>query len=69
MIWGGICMCLAAPTSYGGFLAVRFFLGAAEGAVSPAFITITSLWYKKSEHALRIGYVNLQLIIIINHSH
>jgi MFS family permease len=48
-------MCLAAPTTYGGFLAVRFFLGAAEGAVSPAFITITSLWYKKSEHALRIG--------------
>ncbi|EFQ88421.1 hypothetical protein PTT_15706 [Pyrenophora teres f. teres 0-1] len=38
-----------------GFLAVRFFLGAAEGAVSPAFITITSIWYKKSEHALRIG--------------
>jgi len=39
-------MCLAAPSTYGGFLAVRFFLGAAEGAVSPAFITITSLWCK-----------------------
>lgn len=50
-------MCLAAPTTYSGFLAVRFFLGFAEGAVSPAFITITSIWYKKSEHALRIGFV------------
>lgn len=50
-------MCLAAPKTYHQFLAVRFFLGAAEGAVSPAFITITSIWYKKSEHALRIGYV------------
>lgn len=48
-------MCLAAPKTYGQFLAVRFFLGVAEGAVSPAFITITSLWYKKSEHPLRIG--------------
>ncbi|CAG8950023.1 hypothetical protein HYFRA_00004357 [Hymenoscyphus fraxineus] len=55
IIWGGVCMCLAAPTTYSGFLAVRVFLGFAEGAVSPAFITITSIWYKKSEHPLRIG--------------
>ncbi|PVH70980.1 membrane transporter [Cadophora sp. DSE1049] len=55
VVWGAVCMCLAAPKTYGEFLAVRFFLGAAEGAVSPAFITITSIWYKKSEHALRIG--------------
>lgn len=55
MVWGCVCMCLAAPKTYHQFLAVRFFLGAAEGAVSPAFITITSIWYKKSEHALRIG--------------
>ncbi|OJJ42166.1 hypothetical protein ASPZODRAFT_77557 [Penicilliopsis zonata CBS 506.65] len=55
VIWGGICMCLAAPKTYGQFLAVRFLLGVSEGAVSPAFITITSIWYKKSEHPLRIG--------------
>ncbi|KAH6882355.1 membrane transporter [Alternaria rosae] len=55
VVWGAVCMCLAAPKTYHQFLAVRFFLGAAEGAVSPAFITITSIWYKKSEHALRIG--------------
>ncbi|TVY44091.1 putative transporter [Lachnellula occidentalis] len=55
IVWGAICMCLAAPTTYGGFLAVRFCLGMAEGAVSPAFITITSMWYKKNEHPLRIG--------------
>lgn len=50
-------MCLAAPKTYGGFLVARFFLGVTEGAVSPAFITITSIWYKKSEHPLRIGYL------------
>ena len=51
-------MCLAAPQTFHQFLVVRLFLGIAEGAVSPAFITITSIWYKKSEHPLRIAYVN-----------
>lgn len=46
-------MCLAAPTNYAGFATVRFLLGFAEGAVSPAFITITSIWYRSNEHALR----------------
>ncbi|KAK2035597.1 major facilitator superfamily transporter, partial [Colletotrichum zoysiae] len=53
VIWGMICMCLAAPKNYAGFAAVRFLLGFAEGAVSPAFITITSIWYRSNEHALR----------------
>ncbi|GKT56054.1 pantothenate transporter [Colletotrichum tofieldiae] len=53
VIWGIICMCLAAPNNYAGFAAVRFLLGFAEGAVSPAFITITSIWYRSNEHALR----------------
>lgn len=48
-------MCLAAPNNFAGFAAVRCLLGFAEGAVSPAFITITSLWYKKEEHPLRVG--------------
>ncbi|CZT18353.1 uncharacterized protein RCC_04197 [Ramularia collo-cygni] len=46
-------MCLAAPTNFAGFAAIRFLLGFAEGAVSPSFITITSVWYRKSEHATR----------------
>ncbi|KAK1963019.1 major facilitator superfamily transporter [Colletotrichum sublineola] len=53
VIWGMICMCLAAPNNYAGFAAVRFLLGFAEGAVSPAFITITGIWYRSNEHALR----------------
>lgn len=48
-------MCLAAPANFAGFAAVRFLLGFAEGAVSPAFVTITSIWYRKSEHPLRIA--------------
>jgi hypothetical protein len=36
-------------------MGVRFVLGITEGAVSPAFVTLTSIWYKKQEHPLRIG--------------
>lgn len=46
-------MCLAAPTNFSGFFAVRFLLGFSEGAVSPAFVTITSIWYRKKEHTVR----------------
>ncbi|KAF2725960.1 major facilitator superfamily transporter [Polychaeton citri CBS 116435] len=53
VIWGIICMCLAAPQNFAGFATVRFLLGFAEGAVSPAFVSITSFWYRKDEHAVR----------------
>ncbi|CDM31930.1 hypothetical protein DTO013E5_1837 [Penicillium roqueforti] len=55
ILWGGVCMCLAGATTFSSFMGVRFALGLAEGAVSPAFVTLTSLWYKKSEHPMRIG--------------
>ncbi|CAI7657862.1 unnamed protein product [Penicillium discolor] len=55
ILWGGTCMCLAAPTTFAGFGAVRFLLGATEGAVSPAFVTITSMWYRRDEHSTRVG--------------
>ncbi|KAL4809557.1 major facilitator superfamily domain-containing protein [Aspergillus unguis] len=53
ILWGITCTCLAAPQNYAGFAAVRFLLGFTEGAVSPAFVTITSIWYRKHEHASR----------------
>jgi MFS family permease len=46
-------MCLAAPQNFAGFATVRFLLGFAEGAVSPSFITMTAIWYRKSEHTSR----------------
>ncbi|KAJ3523390.1 hypothetical protein NM208_g12472 [Fusarium decemcellulare] len=54
-ISGIIAGALAAPGSFGGFTAVRFLLGFAEGAVQPAFVIITSTWYKKSEHSFRVA--------------
>ncbi|KAH6957749.1 membrane transporter [Ilyonectria sp. MPI-CAGE-AT-0026] len=55
IVWGIVCMCLAAAPSYKAFLGVRFALGFAEGAVSPAFVSLTSIWYTRKEHPLRIG--------------
>ncbi|KAF9888053.1 hypothetical protein FE257_009318 [Aspergillus nanangensis] len=55
IVWGGVCMCLATATTFPSFMGVRFCLGLTEGAVSPAFVTLTSIWYKKKEHPLRIG--------------
>ena len=63
VLWGIVCMCLAAPKSFAGFAAVRFLLGFTEGAVSPAFVTITSIWYQKSEHATRTGYVPIAQLV------
>ncbi|VEU24378.1 DEKNAAC105537 [Brettanomyces naardenensis] len=51
--WAAACMCLAAPKNFAGFLAVRAVLGFCEGCVSPSFVIVTSLYYKKSEHSLR----------------
>lgn len=53
IVWGIVCMCLAAPKNFAGFATVRFLLGFSEGAVSPAFVTITSIWYRKKEHNVR----------------
>ncbi|CAG9951297.1 unnamed protein product [Clonostachys rosea f. rosea IK726] len=53
IIWGLLAGALASPNNFGGFTAVRTLLGFAEGAVTPAFVIITSMWYKKSEHAIR----------------
>lgn len=53
--WGICEMCFAASTNFGGIATARFFLGFCEGAVSPGFVVITSNWYKRQEHAIRIA--------------
>ncbi|KAF2165736.1 hypothetical protein M409DRAFT_67092 [Zasmidium cellare ATCC 36951] len=55
IIWGSAEMCLAAAKDFNSLAAARFFLGFAEGAVAPSFMIITSNWYKRSEHPLRVA--------------
>lgn len=49
-----ICHVLA--VNYAGLLSVRFFLGALEATVTPAFVILTSIWYKQNEQAQRMGF-------------
>ncbi|PSK39940.1 hypothetical protein C7M61_001751 [Candidozyma pseudohaemuli] len=52
IIWGIILMLHAVP-NYAGFVALRTLLGAFESSVTPAFVIVTSQWYRKDEVFLR----------------
>lgn len=55
ILWGATLACFAAVKDFGGAVAVRFFLGATEAAVTPGFALITSQWYTKAEQGMRVG--------------
>ena len=46
---------MAAVKNYSGALAVRFFLGVFEAAVTPGFALFSSQWYTKKEQGTRVG--------------
>lgn len=52
VIWGTL-LCLHSVPQYAGFITLRTLLGAFESAVTPAFIVLTSQWYKKEEQFIR----------------
>lgn len=53
VIWGIISAATSAVTSYGGLLAIRFFLGFVEAAFFPGCLYYLSCWYVRSELGLR----------------
>lgn len=48
-------MSLAGANSFATIAGTRFLLGFTEGAVSPSFMIITSNWYRRREHPMRIA--------------
>lgn len=52
VIWG-VILCLHAVPQYAGFIALRTLLGMFESAVTPAFVILTSQWYRAEEQFLR----------------
>ena len=52
-IWGTISAATAGTQSYGGLIAVRFFLGIAETAYFPGCLLFLSCWYTRKELAFR----------------
>ncbi|PWN47045.1 MFS general substrate transporter [Violaceomyces palustris] len=55
VLWGSILLITPAITHWKGLVAQRFFLGFVESAVSPGFVLITRMWYKRDEQPVRLG--------------
>jgi ACS family allantoate permease-like MFS transporter len=52
-MWGIVLSCFAAVENYAGAIAIRFFLGVFEAAVTPGFALFTSQWYTRKEQGTR----------------
>ncbi|SCW02225.1 LAFE_0F01728g1_1 [Lachancea fermentati] len=53
ILWGFVLCMTSIPKTYAGFIATRTVLGVLESAVTPAFMLLTSQWYKREEQLLR----------------
>ncbi|KAI1323394.1 MFS general substrate transporter [Xylariaceae sp. FL0255] len=56
--WGTVEALLAACTRFPSLVTLRFFLGAFESLIAPSCITITQMWWRRSEQTLRTSYWN-----------
>ncbi|KAJ7047120.1 major facilitator superfamily domain-containing protein [Mycena alexandri] len=55
-VWAVALMCHAACKSFGALFAVRFIMGLCEGAITPGFMIVTSMFYTREEQNKRVGY-------------
>lgn len=53
VLWGGICACTAAVTTYKGLYVQRFFLGFMESIIPSGFSVIISCFYRQEEQIMR----------------
>ncbi|KXJ87208.1 major facilitator superfamily domain-containing protein [Microdochium bolleyi] len=53
--WGSIMLITVACKDFPGMAACRFFLGAFEAVITPAFMLIVAHWYKRDEQPARAG--------------
>ncbi|KAK9898018.1 MFS general substrate transporter [Cystobasidium minutum MCA 4210] len=53
--WGVSLSCMAGSHNFGALAACRFFLGGFEATIGPALMLVTTTWYKRREHSLRVG--------------
>lgn len=54
--WGTVLACTAACTSFAGLVTVRTLLGLFESVCQPAFVVLSSTWYRREEQAARVTY-------------
>lgn len=55
IVWGVISAATAGARSYGGLIAIRFFLGFVEAAYFPGCLFFLSSWYTRKELGFRIA--------------
>ncbi|KAI0033800.1 MFS general substrate transporter [Vararia minispora EC-137] len=53
--WGTVLACTAACTNFTGLVVVRTLLGIFECVCQPAFVFLSTMWYKRDEQAFIIG--------------
>jgi hypothetical protein len=56
MLWGAVLAMHAACKSFTSILVARTFLGIFEAVCQPAFLTMSSMWYKRDEQASIVTY-------------
>ncbi|KAH7078519.1 major facilitator superfamily domain-containing protein [Paraphoma chrysanthemicola] len=56
LLWSTTLCCHAACFSFPALITVRTFLGIFEAVCQPAFLIMSSIWYKRSEQAAVINY-------------
>ncbi|THW92068.1 MFS transporter [Aureobasidium pullulans] len=56
IIWGAVLACHAAATDFKTLVICRTFLGIFEAVCQPAFLILSSLWYKRDEQAQTVTY-------------
>ncbi|RIB00619.1 major facilitator superfamily domain-containing protein [Gigaspora rosea] len=53
--WSVVICCMAAVNNFGGLVATRLLLGVAEAGFVPGAFFILSMWYKRSQCAIRFS--------------
>ena len=69
-LWAVVLLCHAACKSFGALFAVRFLLGMCEGAITPGFMIVTSMFYTHAEQTRRVGYwctLWFRLLVLLSH--
>ncbi|KAI0823552.1 MFS general substrate transporter [Trametes gibbosa] len=56
LIWSVALLCHSAAKTFGEFFVCRMFLGICEGAITPGFMIVTSMFYTRQEQTQRVGY-------------
>lgn len=55
LLWGIVATLMGIATSFGGFIAARFFLGVTESGLFPGVVFYLSMWYKRTETHFRVS--------------